>query len=271
MRPQILNFIFGLVCVILCGVNSGFATTLSVDQNNTYNTNNDDRRKIRLGFTATSTMHRQLLLTEDENATAGIDWGYDGAYYATQYDDMYWLIEGELFTIQGTDVVNETSNFPLGFHIAESGLNTIRIDALENIADDFNLYLYDNELNVYHNLRDSDYEFYSDAGVFLNRFALVFSANQETDQALSVDDNTLDNLDIRYNTNTGKIILKNPTNITVEGLEVYNVNGQQIHTYSQDFNVVRKEFELNNATSTGIYVIIVNTAYGILSKKVIIN
>jgi hypothetical protein len=80
-------------------------------------------------------MHRQLLLTEDENASNGIDWGYDGEYYETEYDDMYWLIEGGLFTIQGTDIIDESSNFTIGFHTNHSGLNTIRIDVLENIGD----------------------------------------------------------------------------------------------------------------------------------------
>lgn len=272
MRNLFLNTVSSVVFIIVSIHNPSFACNSIVqDANEAYQTNDDNRRKIRLGFTANSTLHRQLLLTEDQNATPGIDWGYDGAYYATIYDDMYWLIEGELFTIQGTNVVDETSNFPLGFHTAESGMNTIGIDALENIEDDFNLFLFDNELNIYHNLREGDYEFYAEAGVFLNRFALVFNANQESDQALSIDDEQLDDLDLKYNKNSKTLILHNPEGVSIKELEVYNVNGQQIQKYPEVFNAVRQEFEFNNAISNGIYVVVVNTEYGIRSKKVIIH
>lgn len=143
MKTTLVKIVFTsvLISVVFIGKLNG---NTCVEHNNVYtsvkegstNTNtNDHRRKIRLGFTAPSAMHRQLLLTEDENASNEIDWGYDGEYYETEYDDMYWLIEGGLFTIQGTDIIDESSNFTIGFHTNDSGLNTIRIDVLENIGD----------------------------------------------------------------------------------------------------------------------------------------
>jgi hypothetical protein len=65
--------------------------------------------------------------------------------------------------------------------------------------------------------------------------------------------------------------LHNPSGVSITGLEVYNVNAQQIQKYTGVFNAVRQEFEFNNATSNGIYVVVVNTEYGIRSKKVIIH
>ncbi|NRB82547.1 MAG: T9SS type A sorting domain-containing protein [Winogradskyella sp.] len=272
MRNLFLNAVSSVVFIVLSLHKPSLGyNVIEQASNEAYQTNDDNRRKIRLGFTANSTLHRQLLLTEDQNATPGIDWGYDGAYYATIYDDMYWLIEGELFTIQGTNVVDETSIFPLGFHIAQSGMNTIGIDALENIEDDFNLFLFDNELNVYHNLREGDYDFHSEAGIYLNRFALVFNTNQESDQALSINDQQLYNLDLTYNKSSKTLILHNPSSVAVKGLDVYKVNGQVIQKYTEVFNTVRSEFEFNNATSSGIYMVIVHTEYGVRSKKVIIH
>ncbi|WP_299364376.1 T9SS type A sorting domain-containing protein [Winogradskyella sp.] len=230
---------------------------------------NDLRRKIRLGFTAPSTMHRQLLLTEDENATPGIDWGYDGAYYETDYADMYWLIENQFFTIQGTNVVNEDSNFPLGFHINNDGISTIGIDALENISDEFNLYLYDSELGIYHNLRDGGYDFFAEAGEYLERFELVFSIPQESSEALSVDENEIDKLKIYYNSDINTLTLNNPLGVTLKKLSIYNIAGQLVYVDSLNEASSKLNVQFNNQQSQGAYIVLIETDRGAVSKKVL--
>ena len=56
---------------------------------------NDPRLKLRIGFNSVNTMRRQLLVTVDENATAQIDYRFDGILYEDQIDDLYWMIENE--------------------------------------------------------------------------------------------------------------------------------------------------------------------------------
>ena len=58
----------------------------------------------------------------------GVDFGYDGVYYDTQMDDMYWLIENDKFVIQGINELKDTSVLPLGFHVDSEGTNEIMID-----------------------------------------------------------------------------------------------------------------------------------------------
>ncbi len=227
---------------------------------------NDLRRKIRLGFTAPSTMHRQLLLTEDENATPGIDWGYDGAYLETDYADMYWLIEDQLFTIQGTNAVDESTNFPIGFHILNDGIATIGIDALENISDDFNLYLYDTELDTYHNLRNSAYEFYAEAGEYLDRFVLAFSTSEAS---LSIDENKIDKFKIYYDSHINTLTLSNPFSITLRKLSVYNIAGQLIHTDVLNEASLKLNVQFSNRPSQGTYIVLIETDTGTVSKKVL--
>lgn len=278
MKTSIFKIVSATVFVSVVFVGKSFANNVVKvgsayavnDSSTAFNLSHDERRKIRLGFTAPSTMHRQLLLTEDENATSGIDWGYDGEYYATEYDDMYWLIEGQLFTIQGTNIVNEASNFPIGFHTNDSGMNTIGIDALENISEDFNLYLYDTELEVHHNLRDSDYEFYADAGEYLERFELVFSLPVESSVVLSIDENEKENFKIYYDSAQNILILNNLNNAILKGLSIYNMSGQLVYNYLLKETSTKQEVRFNNKPVGGTYIVMIETEQGVVSKKVIL-
>lgn len=272
MKSSTLNIVFVSVLFSVFFIGNSFAFNVSSNSESSLdNAFNDNRRKIRLGFTAPSTMNRQLLLTEDDSATSGIDWGYDGAYYATQYADMYWLIEGQLFTIQGTNVVDESSSFPIGFHTNNDGISTIQIDQLENISDEFNVYLFDNELEVYHNLRDSAYEFYADAGEHLNRFNLVFNEPQaEPSESLSVEENELENFKIYYNNVSSTLTLDNVSNVTLEGLSIYNMAGQLVYNYTLNGSLSKQEIQLNRQPSKGTYIVLINTEIGAVSKKVIL-
>ena len=67
-------------------------------------------------------------------------------------------VEGEKYVIQGLNQVNAETVVPLGIHVRDNGLNYITIDHLENVPDEVELYAYDNVLNIYHNLKISDYE-----------------------------------------------------------------------------------------------------------------
>ncbi|WP_299116658.1 T9SS type A sorting domain-containing protein [uncultured Winogradskyella sp.] len=272
-----IAFTSALVSVVFIGTSFANNTSLHevtelLNENSvTPNTFDDSRRKIRIGFTAPNTLHRQLLLTEDENATSGIDWGYDAAYYATEYDDMYWLIEGQMFTIQGTNIVNEASNFPLGFHTNDNGLSTIGIDALENISNDFNLYLYDKELEVYHNLRDSDYQFYTEAGEYLDRFELVFTESQDSSASLSVEENEIEKFKFYYNSSTNILVLNNMSNATLKALSIYNIAGQLVYNYTLNLTSKRQEIKFNDQPVKGAYIVQIETEQGAVSKKILLH
>ena len=74
----------------------------------------DLRPKFRIGFNAPLIDHRQLLLTIDENATDGVDWGYDAQLYQVLNDDMYWIINDTKYVIQATNFVTIDKEIALG-------------------------------------------------------------------------------------------------------------------------------------------------------------
>jgi len=227
----------------------------------------DNRMKLRIGFDSFNGIHRQLLLTKDENATNDIDWGYDGNHRGTQIDDMHWVIEDEKFIIQGTNVVNSESVFPLGIKVRDNGNNSITIDQLEHVPDNLDIYVHDSELNIYHDIRQSDYQLFLTTGEYLDRFAIVFT----NPDVLDTIDNELNNLlEVYYNNESKYIAIINPTLLELESLELFNILGQSIYLSNEIDTKDFSEIKIPNL-SYGKYIINIETVKGRISKKVLVN
>ncbi len=228
----------------------------------------DARPKLRIGFNSVNTIHRQLLLTVDENATTGYDWGYDALYHDTQIDDMYWLINDEKYTIQSINNTGLATILPLGIHTKNNGVSSISIDQLEQVPDDLNIYLHDKTSNVYHDLRQSSYNINLPAGEYLNRFEITFSTEQQ--QTLSTDNIEDKPINVFFSKEKKQITIQNPSSKLIESIEVFNMLGQSLFM----FETKTKEHLLTynaNPFETGYYIVKLKTPYGKLSKKILIE
>ena len=239
-------------------------------QSNNDTNASDTRMKFRIGFDAGYNMklHRQLLLTIDNSTTYDADWAYDAKLNDDQTDDMFWMINEDKYIIQACNDNSTSAVYPLGLKVHEDGLNSITIDALENVPNDINIYVHDKELGLYHNLRASDYELFLNAGEYLDRFEITFGTNGD---ALSTDDETINGLDILYSNDIEKIVLINPNQIEVKSIEMFNILGQSVHTIENISDSGYSEYDVKNL-STGTYIIKLITVSGSVStKKVLVN
>lgn len=233
---------------------------------NTASKSDDVRMKIRLGFKSINTLQRQLLITVDENATSGYDWGYDSKYIDTQIDDMYWLINNEKFIIQGTNKIDKQTIIPLGVHTKKDGFNTINIDDLEHVPSEFEIYLHDKELNIYHDLKQSKYETYLAAGHYLERFEIAFSRAQ----TLGINDNENKQIEVYFSNEKNRIVVNNPTSKLIESVEMFNILGQALFKFQTNTSENHLEYSANQIT-TGNYILKIETEFGLISKKVLIK
>lgn len=249
------------------GANSTFIRASSESSENIGSYNEDGRMKFRIGFDSFNGIHRQLLLTIDSNATPDVDWGYDGKLNEEQMDDMFWMIEGGKYVIQGSNEALPETIVPLGIHVRDDGLNSITIDHLENVPDEMDIYVHDNVLNVYHDLRQSDYEVDLTAGDYLNRFAITF----ENSGALSIDDNVLNNaFEVFYNNDSESIVLRNPSLMEIDSIELFNILGQSIYYTNEIDKQNYTEIKVSSLI-TGAYIINIDSQNGKISKKVLVE
>ncbi|WP_298556253.1 LamG-like jellyroll fold domain-containing protein [uncultured Algibacter sp.] len=250
------------------GSNSVFTKNSDTKKSKSTKTNNfnDTRMKLRIGFNSINTLHRQLLITVDENTTLGYDWGYDSKYIDTQIDDIYWLIENEKFTIQGVNQIDEQTIIPLGLHTKNAGLNNITIDKLENAPSNLEVFLHDKDLNIYHDLNQGKYETYLPAGEYLNRFEITFSKTQ----TLGVEENSSQQIEVYYSNEKSSIVINNPASKTIESVEMFNILGQALFRFQTNTNENHLEYDANQI-KTGNYILKIKTEFGTISKKVFIK
>ena len=236
-------------------------------ETSTINSFEDSRRKIRLGFDSVNTYHRQLLVTEDSNATIDVDWGYDGQLNEEQVDDMFWIIENDSYVIQGVNEFSAETILPIGIETSTDGITTILIDALENFDNATDIYLHDKELQVYHDLKESNYAIFLNAGEYLDRFEITFS----TGDLLSITTNTQEVFEVTYTNSIESIVINNPTLKDIRSVKLLSILGQEI--YANDAIATQNTTTLKvSDLSTGAYIINIKTRDNqTISKKVLVK
>lgn len=133
--------------------------------------------RIRLDYKSPNERIRHLLFGYTETASDGVDYGWDGKMIDQWSDDLYFTIgktDEELaipYLIQGVQAYNIDAEYPLVVKTATSGKHTIMIDELENFNED--IYILDDKGNT-HDLRDSNYIFYSSTNETERHLKLVF-------------------------------------------------------------------------------------------------
>lgn len=228
----------------------------------------DERMKFRFGFYSISTNRRQLLLTIDDDATTGVDWAYDAKVNENQTDDMTWRINNENYVIQGSNELESSTIYPLCVKTSMDGIGSISIDELENVPDDIQIYLHDNSLNLYHDLRVSNYDIFLNTGLYENRFEITF----DVPSTLGINDELSESLDILYSSDKENLVLINPHNKAIKSLDVYNMLGQPIFS-TTDISQYSSHSEYKLPTiSSGTYIVKLNTNDdATISKKIIVN
>ena len=226
----------------------------------------DTRQKLRLRLDSPNGYHRQILVGVDDNATNLYDIGYDALLIEDNNEDMFWVFDNNNFVIQAVDNFNFNQKLPLGIRVEIDGNAIIKIETLENISNETNIYLHDITLGVFHDLKISDYEVFITVGEHLDRFEIVFSNNT----TLSDTDNEFESLDTHFSNASKSIIIINPTLKSIKSVELIDILGQSIYAIKNIPSENYLEFK-TKYISSGTYIIKLKTETGTLTKKVLIE
>ncbi len=240
--------------------------------------NEESRKRIWIKFSSPGGYHRQLLVTADKSTTPGFDLGYDATLIENNKEDMYWLLDEIELIIQGVPDFNQERILPLGIKTTEGGEFTIAIDELDNIGDNFPIFVKDNQTETYHNLQESDFRSEVAGGNIHNRYSLVFNDTENSDNETKDPDEGDDNdngdndgdgeniiinkpqqpeptpteIELLYSAKLKKIIIKNYDMLPVKNVVLYNALGQEIQSFYNPEVKAVMEFPVE-APSKGMY------------------
>ncbi len=216
----------------------------------------------------TKTYGTEFYLTD--NATLGLDLGYDAEHFGGAPTDF--AIYSELtensqaldMAIQsiGFNDVNNDLVIPLGVNAAQGEQNTISM-VEPNL--EYNAYLEDALTNTFTLLNTSDYIFTADTDLSdTGRFYLRFGQD-----ALSVIDSDLDNIQVYTDSNLKQIVVKGQLNEDTL-LTLYDIQGRQILKRTLDSNDNVHSINTSQYTS-GIYLVKLSNNLTTMTKKLIIR
>jgi hypothetical protein len=232
--------------------------------------NGDEDKYIRLDFISPENAIRHLVIgfMNSDNATDGIDYGYDGINQDNFPSDMSFNIEGEKFVIQGVGNFDDTKSYPLDINLAQSGPIEIAINSIENFTEDVDVFIFDNLLNTYTQINHQNFQLTLDAGNYTSRFYLVF----QKDASLSVIKDEFENIVVRYLHNTDEIYVKTPPSIELKQLYLINIAGQTVKSWNSTNLPMSHEIKIPvKNMSEGSYILKAETNTSTFNRKVIIK
>lgn len=170
----------------------------------------------------------QTLVGYIQNATNGLDWGYDGDHFGGNKVSLYSISQGKNLAIQGRSLpFNNQDQVQLGYKSTLAGTLKISIEHYDGLFESQDIYLEDLLFNTIHNLKNADYTFTTVQGTFDNRFVLRYMP-QETLES-STFENLMDGVIISKDRNELKVrsSFENISKITI-----YDILGRSI--FSED-------------------------------------
>ena len=237
----------------------------SNNQNLTVSDSIDTRHKIRLLYQSPSNIYRQILVGVDESTTSYFDIGYDAPIIDENAEDLYWNTIDAKLTIQAVSNFNQEQILPLGLKTATAGICTIKVDTLENISEETQLYIHDAETGNDYDIKNGDFTISLPIGIYIDRFSLRFSGN-------ALGTTPFENVNpIIYFTNSNNLLtIKNKFNLKT--VQLFNLLGQLISKYDvQNETTGTIEIPLYNL-SGGTYIVkTITDENTIFSQKIIKN
>lgn len=238
------------------------------NQEDTYEIN--PYKLIRIGFTALNTnMHRQLLLgfTPNNEATLGIDNGFDGVLFDLQTNDAYFPLSDKNLVIQAEGIFNDNGIFPVNVKASAATNGKFVIEELVNFDEEQAIYLHDNQTGIYHNLKEGEVILPVSTGENANRFTIRFRNETLGNNDFELNSNSF------YHYNNEIIILDKLVKEEIKEVKVFNILGQNIKTWKNDaIETDSSRIALPTKTfAIGIYIVNITTSEGKYSKKIIIE
>lgn len=212
-----------------------FKTTSSV-----LTSNEPERHRLWLNLNASQNPVNQILLGYMQGASNNVDETIDGLMLSTNNSMLYSLLNNKEYVIQGRSLpFSDEDIVPLGFKSTSVDNYVISIENFDGLFENQNVYLKDNYLNTIHDLKQSDYNFNSNAGTFNDRFEIVYK-NSSTLNEENVTNNHFTKVFV------SKEGIRISSSIEINSVIVYDVLGKVIYQ-NQALNT--NELTINSITA----------------------
>ncbi|MGJ8684290.1 MAG: GEVED domain-containing protein [Nonlabens sp.] len=209
---------------------------------------------LRLELIADSGASREIAIGFDAALTDGYDKGYDAYASGTLNEtDMYVPANGDNFIIRALSDITIDKVVDLAVKGVTTKMYKIVASDFTNIDVNQDVWLRDNELNTYHDLKSGDYNFtFSQDGLDENRFDIVFNNQTLSSGQFDLNETTV------FLDNSSSTLFINGLESSLDGLSIYDLSGKLIASFRES-ELETPQSGINiPRVSTGIYLVTMN-------------
>lgn len=249
--------------------NAVFTNCMRALDNNTlfYKVRNTSKAAIidrfKLNMTGNNGVFSQILIAYMPEATLGYDRLYDAGRNSVSTAQLYSLFEGDgKLAINARPSFVDTDEVALGVSKASTTKETFTITITEKegvFANGTNVYLFDTDTNMYHNLNEGAFSFDSNSNALNSRFKVVYQ------------NSSLNNPDFDPNTVIASIYkqtLKIKAGLPITNVTIYDITGRLINEIK-----VNNQLEVSNSFrfAQGIYIAKIKMNNGSVATQKLTN
>lgn len=260
MKPTLLtkNFLFTILLSL------AFSTTTSAQDDIP---SEETHPTVRIGCHLQNNVYRSLLIGFMQNGSESYD-SLDAYNVFNLSNDIYFLAGNTELMIQAVGpFATSTGCYPIGIESTIDGDVTFNFMETTNLPTTQDVYIYDNLLNIYTNIKLGTYTAFVAAGTQNTRFSLRFSNTSLSTGTSNVA--TKEIMIINSNTNHSLQINNNSSEVSLLNFALYNTAGQKVSEMNA-INNQQLSIDTNNF-SKGVYVVNIQTTNGFVNKKIVIQ
>ncbi|MFP9113171.1 chitobiase/beta-hexosaminidase C-terminal domain-containing protein [Flavobacterium sp. RHBU_3] len=222
-----------------------------------------NKSRYWLNLTNQAGAFSQMAVAYMENTTTGFDYGYDGKTMVDGNNISLYTIAAESnFAVQARPQFENQDLVTVGFNAVTAGEYTISMDHNDGVfANGQSVFLVDKTEGLVRNLNDNDYTFTTEAGIFNDRFDIVY-----TTTALGTENPVIDASTVVVYKN-GNTIGINTGNTLMQGVSIYDIRGRKLFT-ENGLNTTETSINGLNAEQQ-VLIVEIQTAKGTVSKKIV--
>jgi hypothetical protein len=223
-----------------------------------------ERHRIWLTLGSSTGTLNTLLVGYAEGATSGVDYGYDGLKFGGSGSELYSVIGGDAYSIQGRAlpfVADDT--VPLGFKAAESGNFTIAIYKTDGLfMGNQDILIKDNLTGTTSSIKTAPYTFTSATGTFEGRFEIVYRKS-----TLGIEEQTAAQNSVMVYTKNNTLFVQSSSVIAV--VRIFDIQGRLLFE-NKNINDRRFQREKPGLTKEVLLVEVTDNENKKVVKKIIL-
>lgn len=246
------------------GSSLAFANTMRAGNNgNQFLRMQFERHRYWLNLTDDTGYFGQMMVAYMTGATNGYDPAIDGLFFGDSDTALTSIVDNQEYVIQGRALPFETTDtVTLGFKSELGGNYTIALNNFDGLFDTQNqdIYLKDNLTSTRTNLKVAPYQFTTVAGVFNDRFEVVY----ENFLGVELPEDSGNNI-VAYKQNQEVVI--NSGSINMSTVQLYDIRGRLL---VEKNNLSGNEVRMHVGNTNQVLIVKITTSTGdIVTKKIV--